>query len=260
MDNNPGPDSPNYGAPSGPPRHGPQQPPSTQYRFSNEELRVLRQCNRDSFYQRSIPLASILGIGTYYGVQSGYLKPHSRWGAAPKVTLAAIVGYFLGKVSYQSKCAEMMMRLPNSRLGEALRQRKLKGGLQETITMDPNLSLSPFGDVETNSDIGPHHEIDMDRPYQEGLDDSQRPTLDSPSFEEEGLPAGTQPWSATYEDLRRKNREEYEQKKTKQFRGVASSEDVPTVIRPRGPNPDVPPSPPPAWNREKNQYGDVWEK
>jgi hypothetical protein len=45
--------------------------------------------------------------------------------------------------------------------------------------MDPNLSLPPFGDVETYSDVGPHHEIDMDRPYQEGLDDSQRPTLDS---------------------------------------------------------------------------------
>jgi hypothetical protein len=62
----------------------------------------------------------------------GYLKPHSRWGAVPKVTVAAIAGYFLGKISYQPKCAEMMMRLPNSRLGEALRQRRLKGGLKET--------------------------------------------------------------------------------------------------------------------------------
>jgi hypothetical protein len=41
------------------------------YRFSNEEMRVLRQCNRDSFYQRCLPLATILGVGTYYGVQSG---------------------------------------------------------------------------------------------------------------------------------------------------------------------------------------------
>jgi hypothetical protein len=41
------------------------------YRFSNEEMQVLKQCNRDSFFQRCIPLASILGIGTYYGVQSG---------------------------------------------------------------------------------------------------------------------------------------------------------------------------------------------
>ena len=46
------------------------------------------------------------------------------------------------------------------------------------ITMDPGLSLPPFGDVDSYSDVGPHHEIDMDRPYHEGLDDSQRPTLD----------------------------------------------------------------------------------
>jgi hypothetical protein len=46
--------------------------------------------------------------------------------------VAAIIGYFLGKISYQSKCAEMMMRLPNSQLGEALRQRRMKGTLQET--------------------------------------------------------------------------------------------------------------------------------
>jgi hypothetical protein len=44
--------------------------------------------------------------------------------------------------------------------------------------MDPSLSLPPFTDVETYSDVGPHHEIDTDRPYPAGLDDSHRPTLD----------------------------------------------------------------------------------
>jgi len=154
----------------------------------------------------------------------------------------------------------MLMRLPNSQLGEALRQRKLKGGFQEAITLDPSLSLPPFGDVETYSDVGPHHEIDMDRPYPEGLDDSRRPTVDSPVFEDEGLPAATQTLSSTYEELRRKNREEFEQKKTKPFRGVTSPEEVPAVIRPRGTVPDTPSSPPPTGNREKNQYGDVWDK
>lgn len=260
MDSNPSTDSPNRGLTSAPQHNGPQQQSPTSYRFSNEELRVLRQCNRDSFYQRCLPLATILGVGTYYGVQSGYLKAHSRWGAAPKVTVAAIVGYFLGKFSYQSKCAEMLMRLPNSQLGEALRQKKLKGGFQEVITMDPSISLPPFADVQIYSDVSPHHEIDTDRPYAGGLDDSHRPTLDSPISENEGLPAGTQTLSTTYEELRRKNREEYEQKKTKPFRGVTSPEDVPAVIRPRGTVPDVPSSPPSTWNREKNQYGDVWDK
>jgi len=39
-------------------------------------------------------------------------------------------------------------------------------------------------------------------------------------FEDEGLPAGTQTSASTYEELRRKNREDYEQKKTKPFRYV----------------------------------------
>lgn len=46
------------------------------------------------------------------------------------------------------------------------------------MMMDPSLSLPPFGEVETYSDVGPHHEIDMDRPYQKGLDHIQRPALD----------------------------------------------------------------------------------
>jgi hypothetical protein len=44
------------------------------------------------------------------------------------------------------------------------------------------------------------------------------------------------------------------------YRGVASPEEVPIIIRPREPAPDKTPSPPPTWNREKNQYGDVWDK
>ena len=41
------------------------------------------------------------------------------------------MGYFVGKFSYQKQCAEKIMALPNSKLGEMLRQRK-KGGIIET--------------------------------------------------------------------------------------------------------------------------------
>ena len=63
-------------------------------------------------------------------IVTGYLKSNPRWGASVKVTIAAILGFFLGKMSYQSKCAEMIMALPTSPLGEMLRQRK-RGGFQE---------------------------------------------------------------------------------------------------------------------------------
>lgn len=47
--------------------------------------------------------------------------------------MAATMGYFVGKLSYQTKCAEKLMTLPNSPLAEALRQRKGKSktGFQE---------------------------------------------------------------------------------------------------------------------------------
>lgn len=62
----------------------------------------------------------------------GYLKPSLRFGPGPKMFLASIVGYFIGKLSYQSVCAEKLMALPNSQLGEILRKKKGQMGFQET--------------------------------------------------------------------------------------------------------------------------------
>lgn len=62
---------------------------------------------------------------------TGYLKPSVRFGAGPKMFVASIIGYFIGKMSYQRKCAEKLMALPNSHIGEMLRQRKGQMGFQE---------------------------------------------------------------------------------------------------------------------------------
>lgn len=42
-----------------------------QYQFTPEELRVLRECNKESFYTRCLPLGTGLGGLAYFGVQSG---------------------------------------------------------------------------------------------------------------------------------------------------------------------------------------------
>jgi Ovarian carcinoma immunoreactive antigen (OCIA) len=46
------------------------------------------------------------------------------------VLLGITVGYFIGKFSYQSRCAEKLMMLPNSRLAEMLKQRR-RGGIMQ---------------------------------------------------------------------------------------------------------------------------------
>lgn len=55
---------------------------------------------------------------------TGHLKPNPRFGVIPKVTLAVVMGYFIGKISYQEKCAEKLMALPGSYIGQLLRERK----------------------------------------------------------------------------------------------------------------------------------------
>lgn len=102
--------------------------------------------------------------------------------------LGVIVGYFAGKFSYQQKCAEKIMRLPNSRLGEILRQRQRGGGAASMLPMpnDPTLgvTMSPFATPEFNEEKDQYNRssalnLDLDRPVNQGLDDIYRPNLDS---------------------------------------------------------------------------------
>lgn len=115
----------------------------------------------------------------------GNLQGHPTYGAIPKVIIGCVVGYFAGKFSYRNKCAEKLMRLPNSPLGDMLRQRKT-GSFQENLDggLGPSMSLPPFSGVsssDTYSDVPPRNSLDMDtsRPEVGGLDDTFRPSLDS---------------------------------------------------------------------------------
>lgn len=252
------------GAPPCPkPRH---QHPLAHYQFSAEELRVLRECNTESFFQRSLPIGTGLGLAAYYGVKRGFLSPNQRFGAVPKVVVSVIVGYFIGKVSYQRKCAQKLMQLPNSKLAEVLRQRK-KGSLYDSLTPDQGLgaglALAPFTtpnpDIYSDETIrkGRVNSLDLDteRPVQKGLDDTYRPTLDSPAIVyEDNLPAEPPKQTVSYDELRKQNRDEYYKKSQNQFYRPVPPE-APTVIRgkeePTAPEPEKP-------QGTKNRYGDVW--
>ncbi|EEZ99819.1 OCIA domain-containing protein 1 [Tribolium castaneum] len=223
------------------------------YKFSPEEVRVIKECNRESFYQRCLPLGAILGVSTYYGVKAGYLRGNPRFGAFPKVTVSVIVGYFLGKFSYQTKCAEKLMQLPNSQIGEMLRRRR-QGTFQESLEpgFGPGMSLGPFSGIsssDTYTDLGPGNSVDIDtsRPQFDGLDDAQRPSIDNPIYEEEMPPVQKQ--VTTYDELRKKNREEYQQKRTLSYREPAKSAPPPS------PGPTTPSD---VSEGIKNKYGDVW--
>ncbi|KAJ8919943.1 hypothetical protein NQ315_006472 [Exocentrus adspersus] len=233
--------------------HARQQKP--QYKFSPDEMRVLKECNRESFYQRCLPLGVLLGGGVFYGVKTGFLKPNPRFGAAPKVVAAVVVGYFAGKFSYQSKCAEKLMQLPNSQIGEVLRQRR-RGNLQESLDtgFGPGMSLAPFSgysSADTYSDLNPNSSLDIDtsRPDAPGLDDYQRPSVDNPIYEEEMPPV--QKHTTTYEELRKQNREEYQQRRIGNYREPVKA--APAPAKPSSGTEETYETP-----AAKTKYGDVW--
>jgi hypothetical protein len=122
-------------------------------------MQALRRCNYESFWYRCFPIAAGLSVATHLAVQNGkpgtsalrkknminymklhssvvtgYLRPSPRFGSTPKILLATLAGYVIGKISYRKRCAEMIMELPNSKLGEAMRRNRELGGRQARIS------------------------------------------------------------------------------------------------------------------------------
>ncbi|CAG4984576.1 unnamed protein product [Parnassius apollo] len=231
----------------------PTQPPAVpvspaQYRFSPDELRVLAECNTESFLQRSLPFGTIFGLGTYLAVQKGHLKPNPRFGAFPKMTLAVVVGYFLGKLSYQQACAEKLMALPGSYIGQLLRDRR--DG--KTGTIPPRQATTMFGATPSDiySDAGPGSSLDLDTDRPLFSDDSYRPDNKVPNI---SAPENAPPLpSLSYDDLRRKNRGEFAESRQDPYRIDPNAD--PRVTRARQPVPSPAPAPPTT-----NQYGDVMD-
>ncbi|KAL4704602.1 hypothetical protein ACJJTC_017857 [Scirpophaga incertulas] len=218
-----------------------------QYRFSKDELKVLEECNRESFFQRSVPLGTLLGLGTYAAVQTGRLRPNPKYGAFPKMSLAVVIGYFIGKISYQQACAEKLMALPGSYIGQLLRDRR-DGKLNSPTMPSGNLSsMLGANPSDIYSDAGPGSSLDLDT-HRPAFDaDMYRPDSDGGDLDS----SATSRPIMSYDELRRRNRSQYSDTRQDPYR-----------LDP-GPSPAINRSPPPPTapptSRPTNKYGDDME-
>lgn len=256
-------------------QHDETQRNALNFQFSPEEMRVLRECNRESFFQRSLPLGTLMGFGAWYAVKNNYLKASARFGPAPKVLVGVTLGYFIGKISYQGKCAEKILQLPNSRLAELMRQRRQgTTGMSDTFLPDQGFGassmLTPFAStpaLDRQPDEAPVSQgqlnMDFDIPHYSGLDDSGRPTIDSTGSLDEDLQLPLAPKaSKSYDELRRQNREEYLKRQQQPYRPATILEDSPPIRRDAQDrrstateDQSVPSAP-----SVKNKYGDAWSQ
>jgi len=221
---------------------------------TEDEKRVFKECNREAFMFRAVPFSVVSMAITQALIARGTLAASPRFGSLPKVAFAAICGYMAGKLSYMNVCQEKFKRLENSPLGEALRKRSAlplqrPQGDQSELS-DPNApSFEPmFQPPESSSQIS-HLRRDQgysDEPsLQPGRADDINPPVQS-YMEDDEEPRKK---VILYEDLRTKNRENYEVTLTQKAETLLKSTPE------REPDRSLP-----RKEVKKNIYGDSWEE
>ncbi|XP_026680178.1 OCIA domain-containing protein 1-like [Diaphorina citri] len=119
-----------------------------------------------------------------------------------------------------------MMEVPNSKLGQILRERRRAGkqGFQESlepgfgtgISLPSTFSMKDDPPLMDDGMQSSHPDLD-DRPYSD-FDFQRPPPYDGSTMELSGLPAEPPAHKITYDELRKKNRDEYEAQRSKYLR------------------------------------------
>ncbi|XP_034544393.1 OCIA domain-containing protein 1-like [Notolabrus celidotus] len=227
-------------------RRGASSPMGVEYMPTEEEKMVFKECNYESFWYRSVPFSVVSMAVTQALVVRGILTASPRFGTLPKVAFAGFCGYLGGKMSYMKTCQEKFKRLENSPLGEALRQRTGQNQQNAKSEMsDPD--TQSFDSMFQPADSPVHRSYNPDSPIQMGRADDvnalRTPEQDIQSYVGEEEPKRK---SILYEDLRLKNRENYE---------VTLTQKAETLLKP---SPEKEPKNPKK--ESKNIYGDSWEE
>lgn len=171
--------------------------------LTEEEKQVLKECDRDGFYKRALPLSLGNMLAAHMLVKGGYWNPNPKYGSLPKVLVVGSIGYFLGKLSYLPACQQKVLeKIPNSNLAAQIRKAK---GLPEPETVAATWEGASAGVSSPR--------VKDDYSALEGLDDRFRPTIDSSVKESEKPSQDKVP--LTYEELRRRNRQEYREQISK---------------------------------------------
>lgn len=168
---------------------------------------------------------------------------------SPKLSLLAFFGYLAGKMSYMKTCQEKFKRLENSPLGEALRKRT---GLPQQYSSGPQSELND-PDSQSFDPVFQSAEAPT-RDYEYGF--GPEPPKQTSKADDLSAPASAQPYGEEdvpqkkpvfYEDLRLKNRENYEVTLTRKAETLPKP--TPEKERER-----------PKKEAKKNIYGDTWEE
>ncbi|KAG8591839.1 hypothetical protein GDO81_000327 [Engystomops pustulosus] len=74
------------------------------YAHREDFRKIIKECKEESFWYRALPLSVTSMIATQVLIYQGYLSKNKRFGSLPKLALAGILGFAIGKISYIGTC------------------------------------------------------------------------------------------------------------------------------------------------------------
>ncbi|KAM6346750.1 OCIA domain-containing protein 2 [Podargus strigoides] len=85
--------------------------PISQNHSAGEIARIRKECKQESFWYRALPLSLGSMLVTQGLISKGVFSASPRFGALPKMAIAGVLGFALGKMSYIGECQKKFQKV-----------------------------------------------------------------------------------------------------------------------------------------------------
>ncbi|XP_064916940.1 OCIA domain-containing protein 2 isoform X2 [Columba livia] len=85
--------------------------PVSQTNDAGEVARIRKECKKESFWYRALPLSLGSMLVTQGLVSKGIFSASPRFGALPKMAIAGVLGFAIGKMSYVGECKKKFQKI-----------------------------------------------------------------------------------------------------------------------------------------------------
>uniref|UniRef100_A0A8C8E8F0 OCIA domain containing 2 n=2 Tax=Otus sunia TaxID=257818 RepID=A0A8C8E8F0_9STRI len=85
--------------------------PISQNHNAGEIARIRKECKKESFWYRALPLSLGSMLVTQGLVSKGIFSANPRFGALPKMAIAGVLGFAIGKISYMGECQKKFQQI-----------------------------------------------------------------------------------------------------------------------------------------------------
>ncbi|KAL9852184.1 OCIA domain-containing protein 2 [Geothlypis trichas] len=82
-----------------------------------EVARIIKECKQESFWYRALPLSLGSMLVTQGLISKGIFSASPRFGPFPKMAIAGILGFAIGKMSYMGECQKKFHKMGIAPIG-----------------------------------------------------------------------------------------------------------------------------------------------